>query len=500
MDEAKGGLASRMLRGLTGAHPEEALRVVLAFFALHFLLISYYLIKPLRQSQFLKEFDPDFLPVVTFGVVIVSFVATKIFSFLADRVEKYRLVTGAYLVLMVLKLVFGQLLLTGSKSVIVAFYFFGSTYFLLAIATMWACNNDIFTTDQGERCYGFIVVGGSTGGIVGSWISAELTRTPLKDHVPECSAVSMAIALGLVMLASRQRRQERREAAKTKPTVKEKPSFWSDLSEILVRPYVRRIGTMVLCLAVFNSCLDYISNRAIDREVTKEQYQARFPYLDASDYQTIYEMKGKAGVERTDALTALAQSSGNPPERLIADYKAYQEGNETLTREVFSDVYSYQGILGIVLLLIVARFVFRRFGVRYATIILPILAGISVIAFSFPLGLLALQVIMVVVGAANYSLNNAAKELLYTASDEDTKFKHKPLIEGPGMRFGDVLTAVVLIGIMQLGRYFGWSETVSFGLIQVILMSAIVVWTRAAYLAGKEYDLERRNSSKAVES
>lgn len=492
MTEQQDSLFARLLGGLTGARSHEVGRVILAFFALHFLLISYYLIKPLRNSQFLKEFNPDFLPVVTFGVVLVSFIATKIFSFLADRVEKYRLVMGAYLLLMVLKLVFGHLLLTGSKTVVVAFYFFGSTYFLLAIATMWACHNDIFTPDQGERCYGFIVVGGSTGGIVGSWISAELTRSPFKDHVPECSALSMGVALILVMLASRKRRQERREAAKTEPPVRATPAFWSDLSQILARPYVRRIGTMVLCLAVFNSCLDYISNRAIDREVTQERFEVHFSYLNAEQYPTVYSLKEKSHQQRQESLAQLAQASGQPVAQLISDYQAYQEGNESRIREVFSDVYSFQGILGIVLLLVVARVVFRHFGVRYATIILPILAGVSVVAFAFPLGLLALQIIMVVVGAANYSLNNAAKELLYTASDEETKFKHKPLIEGPGMRFGDVVTAVILLSILQLGRYLGWSETISFGLIQAVLMVAIVVWTRAAYLAGKEYDLERR--------
>lgn len=467
--------------------------MLLAFLALHFLLISYYLIKPLRNSQFLKEFDPEFLPVVTFGVVIVSFLATKLFSFLADRVEKYRLVAGAYVVVMILKLIFGQLLLTGSKVAIVAFYFFGSTYFLLAIATMWACHNDIFTPDQGERCYGFIAVGSSTGGIVGSWISGELAQSSLKDHVPECSALSMAVALGLLMLASRQRRRERQlDEAVRKKKAAPPPRFWSDLAEIARRPYVRRIGLMVLCLAVFNNSLDYISNRAIDREVTKAQFAASFPYLGESDYRTVYTLKRESDSQRQATLAELARGSGQSPQTLSADYKKYQSGTESVTRGVFSDIYSHQGMLGIGLLLIVARLVFRHLGVRYATVILPLLSAGAVVAFAFPLGLAAVQGIMVVVGSANYSLNNAAKELLYTASDEDTKFKHKPLIEGPGMRFGDVLGAAITLSMLHLSRALGWGDEVGQRMIYAILLGAIAVWLRAAYLAGLEYDTERR--------
>ncbi len=485
---------SRLLAGVTGAHKDEAGRVILAFFALHFLLISYYLVKPLRNSQFLKEFAPETLPMVTFGVVIVSFIFTKIFSFLADRVEKYRLVAGAYVVVMILKLVFGQLLLTGSKAAVVAFYFFGSTYFLLAIATMWACNNDIFTPDQGERCYGFIAVGSSTGGIVGSWISGELAHSSLKDHVPECSALSMAVALGLLMLASRKRRKERQseEAANNNRKTSQPPRFWSDLGEIVQRPYVRRIGLMVLCLAIFNNSLDYISNRAIDREVTRQQFALHFPYLGEADYATVYTLKRESASQRTEKLKELAMSSGYSEEQLSTDYKKYQGGTESLTREVFSDIYSYQGLLGIVLLLVVARLVFRYCGVRFATVILPIVAAVAVAAFVFPLGLLAVQGIMVVVGSANYSLNNAAKELLYTASDEDTKFKHKPLIEGPGMRFGDVLGASVTLTMLHLAGVMGWSEEVGQWMIYTVLLLAIAVWLRAAYLAGREYDTERR--------
>jgi AAA family ATP:ADP antiporter len=482
-----------LLSWITGARKDEAARVILCFFALHFLLISYYLIKPLRNSQFLKEFDPDFLPVVSFGVVLLSLFITKVFSFLADRVEKYRLVTGTYLAIMGMKLAFGWLLLVGGKPAVVAFYFFASVYFLLAIATMWACTNDIFSPDQGERCYGFIAVGSTLGGIVGSWLSKWLSESEWRGYTPVFSALSMALALFLILASARRRRHERAvslEKRSGKPDVK--TEFWTDLAEVLRRTYVRRIGIMVVVLAMFNTSLDYISNRAIDRGVSQEQYAKLFPYLPAADYQTIYELKQDSKAEQTASLMALAAKSSQTPQRLADDYEQYRQGNETQTRSLFSDVYRFQGILGIVLLLVVARLIFARFGVRHAIVILPLLAAASVVAFAFPLGLFAVEAIMVVVGAANYSLNNAAKELLYTASDEDTKFKYKPLIEGPGMRFGDVMAAILALAIGHLTTAAELSEDAAQAILLVVLLTLIAAWVRAAYLAGLEYDEERR--------
>lgn len=481
------------MRWATGAHPQEAARVILCFLSLHFLMISYYLIKPLRNSQFLKEFDPDFLPVVSFGVVALSFVVTKIFSFLADRWEKYRLVTWTYLLIMVCKLLFAWLLVGGGKSAVVAFYFFASVYFLLAIATMWACANDIFTPDQGERCYGFIAVGSSLGSIVGSWLSKALSESSLRDFAPVFSALSMGAALLLVLAAARRRRRERAEVPRDHQAGPPAGGqFWNDVAEVLRRPYVRRIAVMVVVLAMYNTSLDYVSNRAIDRGVSRQQFARLFSYLPEPEYPVIYELKQKPEEQRAGQLASLAARSGIPLARLQADYRQYQQDSEMQARSLFSDVYRFQGIFGILMLLLAARVIFVRFGVRFATVILPLLAAVSTVAFSFALGLFAVQVIMVVVGAANYSLNNAAKEILYTASDEETKFKYKPLIEGPGMRLGDVLAAVLALAIGHLARVVGWNEDQGQVLLLAVLLIAVAAWLRAAYLAGQEYDKERR--------
>lgn len=485
---------SQFLSWITGARREEQTRVLLCFLALHALLISYYLIKPLRNSQFLKEFDPDFLPVVTFAVVLLSFIVTKVFGFLADRVEKYRLVTWSYLVIMLAKVAFTWLLMYAGKGAVLAFYFFASVYFLLAIATMWACTNDIFSPEQGERCFGFIAVGSTLGSIVGSWISGIIVKSAYKSYAPIASSLCMGLALGLILLAARQRRCEREEISRLYPAQnKPSPDFWADVVQIARRPYVRRIGIMVMMLAIFSSSLDYISSDHIDEEVARKKYQSVFSYLDADSYATVVALKKETPERREHTLQELAAAQGQPGEKLVQDYDRYQQERETEMREFFSDVSFWQGQLGIFLLLVVARFIFTHFGLRHAAVFLPLVAAVGTVAFAFPLGLGAIQLVIVVAGAANYSLNNAAKEVLYTASDEETKFKYKPLIEGPGMRLGDVLAATLAIALRHLAGMMGWSERSEQHLLLAAVFLMVAVWLRAAYLAGLEYDTTRRH-------
>lgn len=489
---------STFLSWITGARKDEQGRVLLCFAALHALLISYYLIKPLRNSQFLKEFDPDFLPVVTFAVVLLSFIVTKIFGFLADRVEKYRLVTWSYLIIMVAKVAFTWLLMYAGKAAVLAFYFFASVYFLLAIATMWACTNDIFTPEQGERCFGFIAVGSTLGSIVGSGISGLIVKSQYKSYAPIASALCMGLALGLILLAARQRRGERAELRVGKNAAeveKPKAQFWTDVAQILRRPYVRRIGIMVMVLAIFSSSLDYISSDHIDAEVARQKYHSVFSYLGEDSYDTVVSLKRETPERREHALTELATTSHLPAQKLMDDYEAYQQARESEMREFFSDVSYWQGLLGIFLLLVVARFIFTNFGLRQAAIFLPLVAAAGTVAFAFPLGLGAIQLVIVVAGAANYSLNNAAKEVLYTASDEETKFKYKPLIEGPGMRLGDVLAATLAILLKHLAARAGWADRTEQQLLLAAVFVMVMVWLRAAYLAGLEYDTERRERS-----
>lgn len=495
----------RLMEAFSGARKGEYRQVILAFFALVFLMLSYYIIKPLRDSQFLKEFDANYLPFIYLAVPFLSLTVTKIFNYLADRHEKYRLIASVFVVIMLTKVAFTWLLTAAGKPAVVVFYFFASVYFLLAMSTLWACINDIFTVEQGERCFGFVAMGSTVGSIVGSKFSGWLSATPMRGYATIFSAVSMGLALLLILIAAQERRairaqrkadREAAEAASGEPKVaEESKEFWSDVRELWRRPYVRRIGLMVMILAIFTTSLDFVSKRVLDEELTKKQYHASFPELADEDMRTVHKLKIASEEDREVVLAELAKKRGKSVEQMKTDYEEFRKDLEAETRKVFSRIYLYQGFLGIFLLLVVARIVFANLGLRYAVLILPVTAIIGLVALAMPIELFMVEIVMVVTGAANYSLNNAAKEVLYTATDEETKFKHKPLIEGPGMRVGDVSASLLKIALLGVAARFALGEQLIDQIFLGIAVLLVLVWGQQIYLAGKEYDFERKQQA-----
>jgi ATP/ADP translocase len=507
----------RFLQWMTGAQPGNIARTLYSFSALFFLLVSYYLIKPLRNSQFLKEFDPNLLPFFFLIMPLLSLALTKVFNYFYDRMSKRKLVIWTFGMIVACKGLFLIGLFRGGPVVIVAFYFWASVYFLLAIAVLWGCINDIFTSEQGERSFGFIALGGTLGNILGAEISSVIARSQvLKDYALAVAAAAMLLAMGLLLQAMRLRPPPL--PSQHKPMTAElvaapellaapKQHFFSDLSKIFANRYVRAIAVMVFTLGIFNTTLEFQGQKLIDRRLSEQQYLATFATfnqglnlrlnqpsegLNSDGFALIYGLKSASETERKQALEQFLHThpvANSTPASLMAAYPAYRNGLESRTRELFSNVYKYQGLLGIVLLLGVSRWLFRSVGVRFAAAILPAAFLLIGAALFFPLELMLLEVFLIVGGALNYSLNNATKELLYTSTSEETKFKQKPLIEGPIMRLGDVLASLLKLGVgLVVVTWMHGSEHLADGIMLGGVLLLVLYWLWEIWYAGSVYD------------
>lgn len=473
--------------------------VVCCFTALFFLLLSYYLIKPLRNSQFLKDFPASYLPFVYLVIPILSLFVTKIYNWFCDRMDKFKLIIRVYLVIMACKVAFTFLLASGQKWATVAFYFWGSVYFLLALATLWACFNDFFTCEQGERFYGLIATGAVSGNILGAKLSSWIARSDeWRPYATLVSASSMAIALFFLMLGMKFR-QPKVEKPKVKAEEGPERSFWSDVKLLFKLPYVRGIAIMVCFLATYTTTVDFLSQKVIDLRMAEREYSIHFEKyndklngspggpLNKQGFEFVYGLKMKSKADVPAALQAEGQKYGL---ELEPAYKTYQEDLESETRATFSDIFLYQGVVGVILLVLVSRFIFKKIGLTFGVLIMPTFAVVTLIAFAFPLELFAVELMLVLSGALNYSLNNASKEILYTATDEETKFKLKPLIEGPGMRTGDITASILSIGTMGAAAAMGWQSGDKVFL--AITFAAVVTWWFAIRRSGRIYDTQRR--------
>lgn len=479
-----------LLGTITGARPAALKPVLYSFLALLFLLVSYYLVKPLRNSQFLKEFHPDLLPLFYLAIPLLSLTLTKFYNFFCDRVDKYRLVSYVYVLVILCKLSFIWILPYGGKAGVIFFYLWASVYFLLALSTLWSCFNDMFTCAQSERSFGFIATGATLGTIIGSQLSGWISRSPIiHDYPLAVSAASMALALLFLKVASRERSQQARSIGKDLPPPR---PFWSDFQTLFTTPYVRALAIMVGCLAIFTTSMDFLSQKMIDRQMSKEQYSQSFPDLAEQHFSIVYGLKSIPSEEVESALQEFAKTQRVDATDLTARYRGYQDGLESKTRALFSRINSNQGIVGIILLTVIARFLFPRLGMQVAVLIYPTFAILALVAFAFPLQLFAVEWLLVLSGALNYALNNASKEILYTVTDEDTKFKVKPLIEGPVMRFGDITASLLKLGTLWLAGHLALQPVVGDRVYLMITLLFVIFWWRTIRKTGRAYDRKRK--------
>lgn len=512
----------KCLRFLTGALPGEVIKTLSSFSALFLLLSSYYMVKPLRNSQFLKAFHADWLPFFFLFTAGVSIVVTKIFSAYYGKVKIFPLIVSTYCVMMLCKVLFHFYLPVGGKFAVVLFYIWASVYFLLAIAVLWGCINYIFSSAEGERCYGFIAIGGMLGGIMGSFVSGQFSKGVLNNFALLFSAAVMASVLVFVYLAMRYNRTPPPQNKGALPSEKKpKAGLFSDFGDLWGHRYVRSIAVMMYSIAAFNTVLEFQSQKLIDRQVAQQVYLTVFQGLNAAlntgtaeadrqqsesdesvnpvGFDFVFGLKSADENTHAElwAQFVRAQGLSFSPEKLMQKYQNFTEQKERDIRALFSNIFFYQGILGVSLLFFVSRFIFRRLGVRFAIMILPSFYLIVIVSLFFPLSVLTLEVFLVVGYGLNYSLNRATKELLYTRTSGSTIFRLKPLIDGPVRRLGDVTMAIfklalTVVFVKMLGGPDVRADQIFFATSLLILG----FWIYSVWYVGGQYDKQKANEQK----
>lgn len=504
-----GSMWKASLETLTGARSDETRQTVLSFLALLFLLLSYYLVKPLRDSRFLMHFDTSWLPYFFLVTPVLAFVVTKFFNHFVGRVPRRKLLLCTFGIMMACKLAFLMVLPITGRWVTALFYLWASVYFTLAISILWGVINSIFASEQAERCFGFVALGATIGNILGGQLSAWLSQTVLKDYALLFSIGGMGVALSLILAANPAETvtpvTSDSEIDPASPgsdvTVPEIPSpakrGLEDVAAVFQNRYVRGIAMMVFTLALIGTVFNLRIYEQLDHTLSQRVYSQVFADLDpsSSHYEQVFGLKKLSLAGQKESQQQLFASLQWREPQITAfnqAYLSYQKKLEADTRKVFSDVSTAQGLLGVFLLVVVSRYLFKFVGLALTVMLLPVFYFVAGGALFFPLELLGLQVIMIVGNAFNYSLNNATKELLYTPTSESVRFQLKPLIEGPLMRLGDVSASLLKIGMAALASLVMISEAQQQNLMLGFGLLMVVLWMILIWKTGKQYDANQK--------
>ena len=429
------------LKAIMDIHRSE-LPLALLMFSYFFLVItSFWILKPIKKALFIQFYNESGFNLLSWHMsapqaeliakvlnMVVAFAAVIVFTWLVRRFRRQQLTfifTGFFLLSYV-----GYTLVIADPGdfTVWTFYLFGDLFSTLMVATFFAFMNDSVTPDAAKRLYGLVGLGGVTGGVFGTTTVATLiTQVSRPEWLWICFGIGLviiAVAFSAGRLVDRNPPPEP-EPAPDEPRSKEPGGNPAVEGAILVfrSPYLLAIVGIVGLYELVSTIMDF-------------QFTATIAHY----------LQGPAiGVQ-------------------------------------FSRVFAITNTVSLLVQIFLTSFVMTRFGVGTALLVLPI----ATLSASF--GMMALPVLWMgsLLNTADngfsYSINQSAKESLYTPTTRDEKYKAKAFIDMFVQRFAKAIAVVLSLGITTL-----FTEFSSIRWLSAVTIPIIILWIVAARYAGRRF-------------
>lgn len=414
---------------------------VLLMFLYFFLVITvFWVLKPIKKDIFVDGFyggwwnretfdlfglhlgGPEAEQLAKVANMLVALVATVVFTLLSRRLHRHRL-TLIFAGFSIASLAAFTLTLNDPGEITVwLFYLFGDLFNTLMVATFFAFLNDSVAPNDAKRLYGPIVLGGVAGGAFGSlFVRAQIDTFSPTQWLLICAGVTGVIAL-LATIAGRLVEKNPPEL----PPRAEEPVVSGNAAlegaRLVARSrYLLAIVTIVGLYEIISTILDY---------------------------------------QFTATVAAKAGDFG----------------------EHVATVYAITNTFALGFQLFLTSFIMKRFGVRVALLVMPLaILGNSVAFLALPV-LWVGSLLNTTDNGLNYSINQSAKESLYTPTSRDEKYKAKAFIDMFVQRFAKALA----VGVnLALATWFGGFEAIRW--LSIIAVVLIAVWLLAASYAGRRF-------------
>jgi len=434
------------LRAVMDVHRGE-LPLALLMFSYFFLAITtFWILKPIKKSLFIEHYDAHGIDLVGWHLsaaqgeliakvlnMVVAGCAMVAFTWLSRRLVREKLSYAFSAFFAVGFVVYAALLGSPTDTTVWTFYLYGDLYSTVMVATFFAFLNDSVTPSAARRLYGLIVLGGVAGGVFGTSVVA----TWIEKLTPRLAMfISLGITAVIVVIASAAGRYARRGASEavrgsgeesaddSPPSGRSSSSVALEGARLVLRSrYLLAIATILAVYEIVSTMLDF-------------QFTST-----------------------------------------VAHYL-----NGPAIGKQFSTVYTITNATSLVVQLFATAFVMSRFRLTVALLVTPLaILGASGAFVALPL-LWPGSMLNTVDNALNYSINQSAKEALYTPATRDEKYKAKAFIDMFVQRSAKAVAVGVSLAITLVFTSFSSVRWLS-----LIVVALVVVWAFAARYAGRRF-------------
>jgi AAA family ATP:ADP antiporter len=357
------------------------------------LMCGYYLLKTAREPLILLQWGAEAKLYAESAQAVLLLGVVRLYSALARRVDRMRLLAVIYLFFASNMVVFA-VLARAHVSIGLAFFLWVGIFSYTTIAQFWAFAADIYTEEQGKRLFALVGVGSSVGSVAGSVLARSLA-----GHGPHVlmAVAAVLVVLCVVMLAWVDRRSASTSgdgSRRLAPAAEPGAEGQLELLALLRDRYLVLIAALTLSLNCVSGLGDYILDRTLLAHVAAEH------------------------------------TVGHAAEAYVASFKA--------------TFFAWYNGLGVALQLFAVSRILVRFGVRGGLVVLPVVAIVGYGAYALVPLLAVAQVVVIANRALDYSLTNTARHALFLVASRAEKYVGKTFVDTVAARTGDLISAAVV--------------------------------------------------------
>lgn len=441
---------------------------VLSMFLYFFLVITvFWILKPIKKAALVAYYpfdakeNPTGHALNLFGMqlggeeaelvakvlnMVVAAVAVVAFTLLARRLHRHRLTYVFCGFSMVVLAFFALRIHDMSEIESWAFYLFGDLFNTLMVATFFAFLNDSVAPEDSKRLYGPIVLGGLAGGMAGT-VGMKALAQSNSFWMVACIVATGVVALCATVAGRWVEREQPATAAVAKPTEDhtEHMSALAGAKLVFKSKYLVAIVAIVGLYEMVSTIMDYQMTSTVTYYVGQQ------------------------------VASAVAAAGGQ-------DSEAGQKIFGAAIGAHFNTVYAITNTLAFFIQVFLTSLIMKRLGIRIALLVMPIaILGNSALYLAIP-ALWVGSFLSTTDNALNYSLNQSAKESLYTVTSREEKYAAKAFIDMFVQRFAK---AVAVFVALAMGAVF--TDFAGVRWLSVIVIALVAVWLYAASYAGRRF-------------
>ncbi|MFT5353486.1 MAG: AAA family ATP:ADP antiporter [Polyangiales bacterium] len=419
-------------RAAAEVRPHERGTVVLMTLAIFLLMVAYYVLKTIREPWILASGSAELKAYASAVQAAALIFVLPLFSYAVLRFDTKKLVLGLSLAFFVCL----ELFFFGARADIAlgfVFYVWVGIFSLSAIALFWSVANDAFDKKTGERLFPIVTLGMTAGPVVGSKLGGLLFGWDFEiESVLQVAAVVLGLHL-IVYLVLLQRPDMQLSSAKREglPIAQ---STMQGFQLVFARPYIRLVALLLILLNVANTTGEYILSTHVE---------------------------------------TLA---------------AGREDARAIIGAFYGDFYFWVNISAVCIQLFLAGLLVRRFGLGGLLFVLPIIALGTYALVALGVGFHVFRWMKTAENAADYSLMNNAKAMLWLPTSREERFSAKQTVDTFFVRVGDLIAA----GAVYVGTTFlEWGPR-GFAFFNVFI---VFTWLGTCWLLVRTY--KERSSSRS---